>query len=114
MQVNAQGTALSARIVDADNDEALVRATSQLYRITTRQRGRRDTVFVSGQFSDGQGHVTFNNVKAGSYLLRVSFLGYKTVDKQVKAEGATVALGTIRMQTDAQQVAETVVTANLP
>ena len=114
MQVNAQGTALSARIVDADNDEALVRATSQLYRITTRQGGRRDTVFVSGQFSDGQGHVTFNNVKAGSYLLRVSFLGYKTVDKQVKAEGATVALGTIRMQTDAQQVAETVVTANLP
>ena len=114
MQVNAQGTALSARIVDADNDEALVRATSQLYRITTRQGGRRDTVFVSGQFSDGQGHVTFNNVRAGSYLLRVSFLGYKTVDKQVKAEGATVALGTIRMQTDAQQVAETVVTANLP
>ena len=114
MQVNAQGTALSARIVDADNDEALVRATSQLYRITTRQGERRDTTFVSGQFSDAQGRVTFNNVKAGNYLLRVSFLGFKTIDKQVKAGGAPLDLGKIRMQADAQQVAETVVTANLP
>ena len=114
MQMFAQGTTVSARIVDAENDEALVRATSQLYRITTRQGGRRDTTFVSGQFSDAQGRVTFNNVKAGNYLLRVSFLGFKTIDKQVKAGGAPLDLGKIRMQADAQQVAETVVTANLP
>ena len=114
MQMCAQGTTVSARIVDAENDEALVRATSQLYRITTRQGGRRDTTFVSGQFSDAQGRVTFNNVKVGNYLLRVSFLGFKTIDKQVKAGGDPVALGKIRMQADAQQVAETVVTANLP
>ena len=115
MQMYAQATDVSARIVDAENDEALVRATSQLYRIRTRQGGRRDTTFVSGQYSDAQGHVTFSNVAAGSYLLRVSFLGYKTIEKDFKAEGNTsVALGKIRMQTDAQQVAETVVTANLP
>ena len=115
MQMSAQSTTLSARIVDADNDEALVKATSQLYRITTRQGGRRDTTFVSGKYADAQGHVTFNNVTAGSYLLRVSFLGYKAVDKSFRSNGSEpIALGKIRMKSDAQQLAETVVTANLP
>ena len=115
MHMDAQGIAVSARIVDADNDEALVKATSQLYRIRTRQGRRRDTTFVSGQYSDAQGHVTFNSVTAGSYLLRVSFLGYKTIEKGFQAGNREpVALGKIRMQSDAQQVAETVVTANLP
>ena len=115
MQMNAQSTTLSARIVDADNDETLVRATSQLYRITTRQGGRRDTTFVSGQFSDAQGNVTFSDVKAGTYLLRVSFLGYVTIDKRFQTRGTeAVALGRISMKPDAQQLAETVVTANLP
>jgi len=115
MQMSAQGITMSARVVDADNDEALVRATSQLYRIRTRQGGRRDTTFVSGQYSDAQGHVTFNNVTAGTYLLRVSFLGYKPMEKGFEVKGSLpVTLGKIRMQSDAQQVAETVVTANLP
>jgi hypothetical protein len=105
---------MSARIVDADSNEALEKATSQLYRISQRQ-GHRDTTFVTGKFSDHEGNIVFNNLQSGNYLLRISFLGYKNINKSFHANGTdAVALGRIRMQADAQQLKETVVTANLP
>ena len=115
MKVAAQSASVSARTIDATTDEALVRATSQLYRITNGQGGVSDTTFVAGTYSDNQGHVAFNDLKAGSYLLRVSFLGYKTEEKTFRVTGTgTLALGSISMQVDSQQLDETVVLANLP
>ena len=115
LSASAQNTSLTARVVDAENNEALVKATTQLYRINSRQGGRRDTTFVAGKFSDASGHIAFNNLAAGSYLLRLTFLGYKAVDKSFRANGSDqVALGRIRMEADAQQLKETVITANLP
>lgn len=115
LSASAQNTSLTARVVDAENDEALVRATTQLYRINTRQGGHRDTTFVAGKFSDASGHIAFNNLAAGSYLLRLTFLGYKAVDKSFRADGSTaIVLGKVRMEADAQQLKETVITANLP
>ena len=111
---SAQTTSMSARIVDADSNEALEKATSQLYRISQRQ-GHRDTTFVTGKFSDHEGNIVFNNLQSGNYLLRISFLGYKNINKSFHANGTdAIALGRIRMQADAQQLKETVVTANLP
>jgi hypothetical protein len=113
--VTAQSSSLSARTVDAESNEALVRATAQLYRVSSRRGGVQDTTFVTGKFSDSQGHVEFGSVAAGTYLLRVSYLGYKTIDKQFRTNGKeSLSLGTIRLETDAQQLAETVITANLP
>ena len=105
LSVSAQNASLTARIVDAENNEALVKATSQLYRINTRQGGRRDTTFVSGKFSDAGGNIAFNNLTAGSYLLRLTFLGYKAVDKSFRSNvNDPVALGRIRMEPDAKQL----------
>ena len=112
---SAQNASLTARVVDAENNEALVKATSQLYRINSRQGGRRDTTFVSGKFSDAGGNIAFSNLEAGSYLLRLTYLGYKAFDKSFRTNGTdAIALGRIRMEADAQQLKETVVTANLP
>ena len=95
--------------MDSDTNEPLTRATAQLYRIG------RDTTFVGGTFSDAQGHFAFNNGGTGSYLLRISFLGYKTSEQRVSlAAGHTQALGRIDMKPDAMQLDEAVVTANLP
>ena len=112
---SAQNASLTARVVDAENNKALVKATTQLCRINSRQGGHRDTTFVAGKFSDASGHIAFNNLAAGSYLLRLTFLGYKAVDKSFRADGSTaIALGKVRMEADAQQLKETVITANLP
>ena len=111
----AQTTNVSARTVDADTGDALARATSQLFRIRTRQGGKADTTFVAGTYADAQGHIAFGQLPSGNYLLRLSFLGYKTTEKRFRISGeADMKLGNVKMQPDAQQLAETVVTANLP
>jgi hypothetical protein len=115
LNIAAQNSSLSAHAVDANTGEALVKATSQLYRIADRRGGGHDTTFVSGTYSDGQGRIAFNHIAAGNYLLRVSYLGYKTVDKPFRTNGSEPqALGKIRMKANSNELAETVVTANLP
>ena len=109
LRMSAQSPSLTGRVTDADTNEALSRATAQLYRI-----GRGDTTFVGGTFSDVQGRFSFNTAD-GSYLLRISFLGYKTAEKRVTlTAGHTQALGKIELKPDAMQLDEAVVTANLP
>ena len=110
LRLTAQTPSLTGRVVDADTNEALTRATTQLYRI-----GRGDTTFVGGTYSDAQGHFAFNTNGTGTYLLRISFLGYKTKEERVSlTAGHTQTVGKISLQPDAMQLDEAVVTANLP
>ena len=106
----AQQTAIKGRIADAESMEPLAKATIQLYKI-----GRRDTTFVGGTLADSRGAFTFSSVATGNYLLRLSFLGYKHQTKYIsKTAGKAAELGTILMETDAVQLKEALVTANLP
>ena len=107
--MSAQTSSLTGRVMDADTNEPLTRATAQLYRIG------RDTTFIGGTFSDGQGNFSLSTGRAGTYLLRISFLGYKTSEQRVNlTAGQTQTLGRIKMTPDAMQLDEAVVTANLP
>ena len=110
LRVSGQTTALTGRVTDGETNEALLRATIQLYRLG------RDTTFVGGTLSDAQGAFTLNtNRTAGQYLLRISYLGYKTVEQPVTlTAGHTQRLGTIALAPDATQLEEAVVTANVP
>ena len=95
--------------MDAETNEPLIRATAQLYRIG------RDTTLVGGTLSDAQGRFSFNTNNTGSYLLRISFLGFKTSEQRVSlTAGHTQTLGKIELTPDAMQLDEAVVTANLP
>ena len=109
LSMSAQTPSLTGRVTDGDTNEPLTRATAQLYRIG------RDTTFVGGTYSDAQGRFSFNTNNTGSYLLRISFLGYKTSEQRVSlTAGHTQTLGKIELTPDALQLDEAVVTANLP
>ena len=112
LQATAQTASLTGRITDSDTNEPLNRATIQLYRLSNHG-GASDTTFVTGTYSDGNGHFALNPSPA-SYLLRISFLGYKTAEQQVTVTKRPTALGNIHMKPDAMQLKETVVTANVP
>jgi len=106
----AQQNVISGRIVDGENNEAMNRATVQLYQI-----GRRDTTFVTGSYTNAEGRFSFSAIKGGNYLLKITFLGYKDIRRSVtKQEGRALALGTLTMESNSIELKEAVVTANIP
>ena len=109
LRLSAQTPSLTGRVTDSETNEALTRATVQLYRLG------RDTTFVAGTYSDAQGAFQFNTNRTGQYLLRISFLGYKSTEQRVAlTAGHTQAFGKIALKPDATMLDEAVVTANLP
>ncbi len=110
LTANAQRQTLSGRVVDSDSREALPRTTLQLYRIN-----RKDTTFVGGTFSDERGAFLFSGVGQGSYLLKVSYLGYKTLSRSIsKPNSQAMPLGDLTLEANAVELQEAVVTANIP
>ena len=113
--MQAQDTSLTGRITDAESGEALTKATVQLFTLSNRKGGGVDTTFVSGTFTDAQGMFAFGGIKAGAFLMRLSYLGYKSLERSVTVtRNRPQALGTIRMEADAVVLNEAVVTANVP
>ena len=110
----AQQASLSGKVVDAESREAMAMATVQLYKL-----GKSDTTFVAGALSDGNGAFNFNNVRAGSYLVRLTFLGYKRREQAFtvqnpRVKGQTQSLGTLTMEAEAVELSEAEVRANVP
>ena len=118
----AQTPALTGRLTDRDSREPLVKATVQLYRLTTKSQrptanGRQttDTAFVDGVLTDAQGRFGFGSVRSGDYLLKASYVGYRELHHRIaKTTGKTLDVGTLAMTPDAILLSEAVATANLP
>ena len=105
---------VSGRVIDNSTAEPLASTALQLYEITTR-RNRTDTTFVKGVYSDKNGHFGFTSVNSGTYVLKLSFLGYQPRMVPFQKKGRqNVSLGTISLNPEIVELDETVVTANLP
>ena len=115
LHVCAQNEVVYGRVIDKENREAMEKATLQLYSLRNNRNNGTDTTFVTGVISDSQGKFSFNAVRAGNYLLKATYLGYKSLNRNLtKVNGRALALGDIAMEADAVQLSEAVVTANVP
>ena len=72
-----------------------------------------DSLMVKGGLTNLDGYFEIAGVPAGSYLLRVSYVGYKTLYKYFKVENNT-ALGTILLHQASTLMKEVTVTAERP
>lgn len=108
-KANAQQNSLSGRIIDGASQEAMVKTSVQLYKTIGN-----DTTFIKGALTDMNGRFTLNGLSAGNYLLKFSYLGYKTFLRPVTLRGQRVSLGNLMMEENAIQLMEAVVTANVP
>ncbi len=99
---------VSGRVID-DTKAPVVQATIQLLNLP-------DSTYAAGIATSGQGYFTLPKVKAGKYVLKISYIGYKTkyLPLELSASSPSRKLGTLEMETDAMLLAETVITAEAP
>ncbi|TVT43582.1 TonB-dependent receptor [Hymenobacter setariae] len=69
---------------------------------------------AAGQSADEQGRFELTKLKAGTYRLRVSFVGYGVRTQAVTITDGRLVLGPIRLPTTAQKLGEAVVVAQKP
>lgn len=90
----AQERKITGKIVDNDSKEAIMQSTVQLL--------RSDSTFISGALTDENGDFTIKAPEDGKYIIKVSNIGYALLTQNVTiSQGKDVALGTMKMKSDA-------------
>ena len=89
--VSAQ-TSITGVLIDDSND-ALPMANIMLHRMP-------DTVLVKGVASDENGNFTINDIAKGTYMIKISYIGYDDFSKKIAIDGTTkeFKLGNIVMK----------------
>lgn len=100
---------VSGRVVEEDTKEPVEMATVQLLHLP-------DSAQAAGITTQQKGTFTLPKVKAGKYLLRVSYIGFITqnIPLQLSDKVPEKNMGTIALQSDAVMLAEAVITAEAP
>lgn len=91
---SAYGAAVTGQIFDKSDDWPLQNATFVLYDLITEKP-------VAGAITDLNGEFKIKRAPAGTYLARVSFLGYKGFEKEIEiGKNETVDFGRIDLEKD--------------
>lgn len=101
---------VSGRVVEADDKNNPVElAAVQLLSLP-------DSTQAAGVTTSKQGYFTLPKVKAGKYLLKVSFIGYitQTTPLQLADSAPNKNMGAITLRSDAVMLSEAIVTAEAP
>ncbi len=99
---------VSGRVIE-DTKEPVAQATVQLLSLP-------DSTYVTGIATSTQGYFTLPKVAAGEYLLKISYIGYKSkwLPLQLSSKTPDTKVGTLTLETDAVMLAEAVITAEAP
>lgn len=101
---------LSGKVVDAASKQPVEYATISVL-------SRRDSSLVTGTVTDMQGSFVLEQIPAGAYRVKVSYIGYRTSTKDnlvISQQTPQHDLGTIRLNASAQALDEVVVSAEQP
>jgi len=102
----AQKREITGKIIESDTKSAVAQTTVQLL--------RSDSTFVGGTVTTNIGTFKMEAPKNGKYIVKVSYIGYKTVYKAVNITSTDgIALGTITLSPDAIMLKGATVTAHL-
>lgn len=98
------GIDVTGTIIEQSNQEPIEQATVRLLSI-------KDSALVRGVASSRNGNFTLKNIKAGSYLLHISFVGFDPLYQPLRITGKTnpVNVGKLELSDGAIQLGEAVV-----
>ncbi len=99
---------VSGRVLEDTQDPA-IQATVQLLALP-------DSSHASGIATSNMGFFTLPKVKSGKYVLKISYIGFKTLFKplQLTEKTPNVQLGVLTLQSDAVMLSEAVIVAQAP
>lgn len=91
-------------VIDAKSREAL-----EFVNVAVREAGSEE--FKSGCSTDMEGRFLVEELPTGKYLVNISFVGYKSIEREVKVENSVVNMGRIFLEEDAKLLNEAQVVA---
>ena len=99
---------ITGKVMDSETKEPLEYTTIQLLQLP-------DSSLATGSTSNLDGSFELKNVKAGNFIVRVSFVGYVTLDRKVKVteEKPNVDLGVLRLKPDSEVLSAVTVTGKV-
>ena len=100
-QVEVKGT-----VIEESNKQPIEQATIRLLNV-------KDSTFISGVVSGKNGTFSIKNVKNGSYLLAITFIGLEPIYQPIQITGKTnpVNIGKLEMADGSIMLGEAVITA---
>jgi hypothetical protein len=110
----AQATIHSQSVRKADVRGILVDETeAPLSGATVMLLAAKDSVLVSFAATDGTGKFLLKNVNAGNYLLKLSYVGFRTQTETLEiGEAAEVVLGSMTLSAAAEVLSEVEIKAD--
>lgn len=105
----AQNVQIKAIVVDEKSNEPILGASAALLKQSSQ-------AYVKGQQSDIKGQLLFQDVDAGVYTLRISYMGYTNLIQEniVVQANKNVDLGTLSMLEDGKMLGEVLVEGKVP
>jgi hypothetical protein len=94
---------VTGKLVSAKTNEPIAYAAAVLV-------WANDSTKRTGALTSFEGEFIFNAVKDGNYQLKLSALGYQTIALKVEIHGASIGLGTLKMEENAISLKEVNVT----
>ena len=100
---------LSGTIIDKASREPILSGTVVLLHA-------KDSTYVDGNISNAKGQFSFQNLKADNYILKVTYIGYLALFKNITLSGKepVTRLGELQMETDDVLLKEAVVEGKRP
>ena len=91
----AQNLSVKGSVIDFDSAEPMGSASVQIFQISGT-----DSTYINGASTEEDGSFVVNNLKAGNYVARASFIGYDNADKNFTLRSGTEVtdLGKIAMR----------------
>ena len=109
-QMATAQTLLKGKVVDSENGEALLRSTVLVMTPDTAR-------MVTGGTTANDGSFNLKNVKDGTYLLKISYVGYHNFYRTINVKSAenkgTMAIGTVMLVPNTVELKQAVVTAQM-
>jgi len=107
-QAQNNSSVVAGQVLDGDTNEPVSQANVRLLSLP-------DSTYIGGAATANNGYFALQKVVPGNYVLKITFIGYKTMTHPLKISNDTgdINVGKITLEPDSKLLSEAVVTAEV-